>query len=419
VTEYVDFTKRRLNILFISQYFHPEPFSNNEIARSLVIRGHDVEVVCCVPNYPEGAFYPSHSNKARRRERWEGISILRARTVARGRGALTLLLNYVVYPVAALATIARHGRGSYSVSFTSMPSPIFQCIVAVAYKWFCGVPAVYWVQDIWPESLFNTINLKSRVLRGPIRSLCAFLYQQADFVLVQSEAFRPALEIMGVDSDKIGFLPNSAPDDFFPLSRASVDPVIAALVPKAPLQLMFAGNIGESQNLDVIIDAARRLRGRCAIQWTLVGSGRDFDRLVKVVGEARLEDIINFAGHHPISTMPAFYALADAMIISLKNTEIFRMTVPYKLQTYLSAGKPVIGSISGETKRIIEASDAGFCADAGDVEALCNSVLQFAALSEKQRAVMSQNARAYFVEHYSASRVFDVLEQQLLKLAKL
>lgn len=412
-----DSSKRRMNILFISQYFYPEPFSNTEIARSLVVRGHNVEVVCCVPNYPEGAFYADYSNKVRRREIWEGISILRARTIARGKRALTLMLNYLVYPVAALATIAQHGRGSYSVSFTSMPSPIFQCIVAVTLKWFGRVPAVYWVQDIWPESLFNTIQIKPRLLRGPIRGLCAFLYRQADIVLVQSEAFRPALELMGVDREKIGFFPNSAPDDFVPMSRAGVDLCIAALVPTASLQLMFAGNIGESQNLDVIIDAASRLRSYGGIQWTLVGSGRDLDRLIKVVAQAGLEDIINFAGRHPMSTMPAFYALADAMIISLKDTEIFRMTVPYKLQTYMSAGKPVIGSVSGETKRIIDASGAGFCAEAEDVDGLCNTVLKFAALRDTQRAAMSQNARAYFAEHYSASRVFDGLERQLLKVA--
>jgi colanic acid biosynthesis glycosyl transferase WcaI len=418
VTGSAELPKRRMNILFISQYFHPEPFSNTEIARSLVARGHDVEVACCVPNYPEGVFYAGHSNKERRQEIWEGISILRARTVARGKRALTLMLNYLAYPVAALATIARHGRGSYSVSFTSMPSPIFQCIVAVVLKWRCGVPAVYWVQDIWPESLFNTINIKSKFLRGPIRVLCAFLYRQADMVLIQSEAFRPALQAMGVDREKIGFFPNSAPDDFVPMSRATVDPAIAEFVPTASLQLMFAGNIGESQNLDVIIDAAARLRSHMDIKWTLVGSGRDLDRVVKTVAQAGLEDTIIFAGRHPMSTMPAFYALADAMIISLKDTEIFRMTVPYKLQTYMSAGKPVIGSISGETKRIIEASGVGFCANAEDVDGLCSAVLKFAALRETQRAEMSQNARAYFAENYSASRVFDGLERQLLNVAK-
>lgn len=407
-----------MKILFISQYFHPEPFSNNDIARFLVARGHEVEAVSCVPNYPDGVFYPGHSNAAKREELWEGVRILRARTVARGKRPLTLFLNYLFYPLAALATIARRGHGPYSVSFTSMPSPIFQCIVAVVMKSLRGVPAVYWVQDIWPESLFNTIGIRSPLLRAPIRALCAFLYRRADILLVQSEAFRPKLEAMGVAPERIAFFPNSSPSDFEPIARDTVDPAIAALLPPAPLRLMFAGNVGESQNLDIFVEAAKRLRGQLDVQWVIVGSGRDLERITALVAEAGLDDTITFAGRHPMDKMPAFYALADAMFVSLKDTEIFRMTVPYKLQTYMSAGKPVIGSISGETRNIVEAAQIGFCADAGNLDGLCDAVHKFAALTPAERQTMSSNAIAYFNAHYSADRVFGDLERHLLSVAK-
>lgn len=407
-----------MKILFISQYFHPEPFSNNDIARFLVARGHEVEAVSCVPNYPDGTFYPGHSNKTNRVEQWEGVRILRARTIARGKRPLTLFLNYLFYPLAALATIARRGSGSYSVSFTSMPSPIFQCIVALVVKLVNGVPAVYWVQDIWPESLFNTIGIRNPLLRSPIRAFCAFLYRHADIVLVQSEAFRPKLEAMGVDPGRIAFFPNSSPGDFEPIERGSVDPAIAALLPPAPLRLMFAGNVGESQNLDIFIEAAKHLRGQLDVQWIIVGSGRDLKRVTARVAEAGLEDIVIFAGRHPMNKMPEFYALADAMFVSLKDTEIFRMTVPYKLQTYMSAGKPVIGSISGETRNIVEAAQIGFCADAEDVNGLCVAVQRFAALTPSEKRTLSANAIKYFNAHYSADRVFGELERQLLSVVK-
>lgn len=407
-----------MKILFISQYFHPEPFSNNDIARSLVARGHEVETVSCVPNYPDGAFYPGHSNAANREEQWEGVRIIRARTIARGKRPLTLFLNYLFYPLAAMATIAQRGHGPYSVSFTSMPSPIFQCIVAVVMKLVRDVPAVYWVQDIWPESLFNTIGIRNRFLRAPFRAFCAFLYRQADILLVQSEAFRPKLEAMGVAPNKISFFPNTSPDNFEPIARGAVDPAIAALLPPAPLRLMFAGNVGESQNLDIFIEAANRLREQVDMQWIIVGSGRDLERLTARVIEAGLDDIVIFAGRHPMDKMPAFYALADAMFISLKDTEIFRMTVPYKLQTYMSAGKPVIGSISGETRNIVEAAKIGYCADAGDLNGLCEAVKRFAALTHYERHMMSENALAYFNAHYSADCVFGELERQLLSVAK-
>ena len=407
-----------MKILFISQYFHPEPFSNTDIARAMIDRGHEVEAVTCVPNYPEGAFYSGYSNSARRSEDWSGIRILRARTVARGKRAATLLMNYLAYPPMALWTILRRGSGGYSVSFTSMPSPIFQCIVAVAMKVFRGVPAVYWVQDIWPESLINTVHIRNPLLQRALRAMCAFLYRRADILLVQSEAFRPKLAAMGVDPDRIAFFPNTAPDSFVPLSRDQVDPAITGLIPPAPLRIMFAGNVGESQNLDVVIAAAERLRGTTDVQWVIVGSGRDLDRITARVAAAGLDDVVVFAGRHPMDAMPAFYALADAMIVSLKDTEIFRMTVPYKLQTYMSAGKPVIGSISGETQRIVDEADVGFCADADDVEGLCDAVRRFAALTPEQRTALGINARAYFEAHYSATRVMDGLEQRLRSVAK-
>lgn len=407
-----------MKILFISQYFHPEPFSNNHIAQFLVTRGHDVEAVSCVPNYPDGVFYPGHSNATNREEDWQGVRILRARTIKRGKRSLTLILNYLFFPLAALATIARQGRGPYSVSFTSMPSPIFQCIVAVVMKWVSGVPAVYWVQDIWPESLFNTLRIKNPLFCMPIRILCAFLYRQADIVLIQSKAFRPKLEAMGVDPDRVAFFPNTSPDDFEPIERNAVDPAIAALLPPAPLRVMFAGNVGESQNLDVLIQAAKQLRDEIDVQWVIIGSGRDLERITACVADAALGETVIFVGRHPMNKMPAFYALADAMFISLKDTEIFRMTVPYKLQTYMSAGKPVIGSISGETRNIVEAARIGFCADAGDVNGLCDAVRRFAALTPNEKQALSANAIAYFNTHYSADKVFGELERQLLSVAK-
>ena len=407
-----------MNVLFISQYFHPEPFSNNEIAQALVERGHDVEVVCCVPNYPEGIFYEGYSNAKRRTEKWGKVRILRARTKARGKGRLSLFLNYLIYPPAALTTIAKKGVGDYSVSFTSMPSPIFQCIVALVLKRRRGVPAVYWVQDIWPESLVNTLGLTNRPIKLFLTKLCSYLYRGADLVLIQSEAFRPRLESMGVHSSRIAFFPNTAPDEFIPLDKSAVDPAIIAMVPPASLRLMFAGNVGESQNLDLIVQAAAKLRHHHSIQWVIVGSGRDLERIQQSITSAGLDDIIKPVGRHPTNKMPDFYALADAMIISLKDTEIFKLTVPYKLQTYMGAGKPVIGSISGETKRIIEQANMGYCAEAEDLKGFCAAVMQFASLSIEQRRHLALNARNYFNAHYNAENVFNGLEEKLLSVVR-
>lgn len=402
-----------MRILFLSHYFYPEPFSNTDIARALVQRGHEVEVVCYVPNYPDGTFYPGYSNRERREEELDGIRIRRAWTIPRGNNRGTLLVNFLLFSFTALFTIWRRGVGNYDVSFTSMPSPIFQGVASIVMKKLRGVPAVWWVQDLWPESLLVTLGIRNSFVARLMRWICGFLYRRADLLLVQSEAFRPRLEALGVSPERISFFPNTAPDEFVVIASGQADPAINALFPPTQLRLMFAGNIGESQNLDIIVAAASRLRNICDIQWVIVGSGRDAGRISKRVLDAGVEDLVVLTGRHPMNSMPHFYALADAMIVSLKDTEIFALTVPYKLQTYMSAGKPVIGSISGEARRIIEMANIGFCADANDLEGFCRAVQTFAALDSKSRAAMGSRARAWFEQHYAASSTFDRLEREL------
>lgn len=407
-----------MNILFISQYFYPEPFSNNDIAQALAKRGHEVEAVVCVPNYPEGEFYPGFSNRERRTEMWNNIHILRAFTVARGKRPVTLLLNYLTYVPSAIWTIFSKGRGDYSVSFCSMPSPVTQCIVAIAMKFGRGVPSIFWVQDIWPDSLVNTLGIKNRFVKVALHKFCALLYRQADIVMIQSEAFRPKLEAMGVEGHRLVYFPNTAPDDA-PGDLPDADRLkIKSLFPATPLRLMFAGNVGESQNLDIILHAAARLRERFDIQWVIVGSGRDLERLKALADKLEVNDIVLFAGRHPMQSMPAFFERADAMIVSLKNTEIFHMTIPFKLQSYMKAGKPVIGSISGETMRIIDEARMGFCAEADDIDAFCVAVEKFAALSQDERNQCSENAHRYFMANFAPDHIYGLLERHLQSVAK-
>jgi colanic acid biosynthesis glycosyl transferase WcaI len=402
-----------MKILFVSQYFHPEPFSNGDIARALVGRGHEVDVICCVPNYPEGRFYPGYDNKTRREECWEGVNVVRVRTVPRGSRPAQLIANYLVYPPAAVAAWWRRRARRYDVSFTSMPSPIFQALVPTVVRALRGVPAVHWIQDIWPDSLINAFGIRNRALHWLLGAFCTWLYRRADVLLIQSEAFRPKLEAMGLPADRIAFLPNTSPALFERIDRDAVDPPVVEMLPQAKLRLMFAGNVGESQNLDVFIDAASRLPAELGIQWVVVGEGRDLARVKDRVAAAKIDNAFVFTGRQPMEMMPHFYAMADAMLVSLKDTEIFRMTVPFKLQSQLALGKPVIGSIGGEAKRIIDESHAGFCAEPDNVEDLVEVVRRFAATSVEEREAMAANAIAYFQAHYEADRVYTMLEDAL------
>lgn len=398
-----------MRIALISQYFYPEQFSNNTIAQELVSRGHEVHAFPCVPNYPTGKFFEGYSNKTRRDEEWEGIHISRVYTVPRGNNPLSLIGNYITYPITASWTLLRRLKPSADVSFVSMPSPLFQAFAGIILRWRTGTPCVYWVQDIWPESATYTLGLRNRLVVGVLNAVCGWLYRKADIVMVQSAAFHDMITRFGVPSERIRLLPNTAPDTYHPVAPEQA-PEHAGLVPQDGFRLMFAGNIGESQDFDTLVAAAAMLREREDLHWVIVGSGRDEDRVKRLVSENDLEDRFHFLGRHPEQDMPKFFAHADAMLVSLKDIPIFSLTVPYKTQCYMACGKPIIASLNGEGARIINESGAGIAVAAGSPEVLAGAIVRMMNTTPAERATYSENARNYFDSNYSASKVYDDLE---------
>jgi len=405
-----------MKIAFLSQYFHPETFSNNAIAEALVARGHEVHAVPCVPNYPAGTFFPGYSNRARREETWRGVAIHRARTWPRGRSAASLALNYLVYPVTATWTAMRRVPGRPDVSFVSMPSPLLQAFAGVFLRWLKGTPTVYWVQDIWPESATYTLGLKNPLLTRPLAWLCGWLYRRADLILVQSAAFPAMIERFGVAPGRIRVFPNTAPETYRPVVPEDA-PDEAALVPQHGFRLMFAGNIGESQDFDTLIAAADLLRDLADLTWVIVGSGRDMARVQAVIADKGLADRFVFAGRHPEDRMPFFFAHADAMLVSLKDIPIFALTVPYKIQCYMACGKPIVAALSGEGARIVEEAGAGTVAPAGRPEALARAVRAMHDAGAAERAAMGRRARAFFEARFAADKVYGDLEAWLAEAA--
>lgn len=405
-----------MKISFISQYFFPEQFSNNSIARHLVSLGCEVKATVCVPNYPAGIFFDGYSNSERRRETWEGIEIERVRTIPRGKSTLSMMGNYLGYVFAASLRVLLSGDRP-DVIFVSEPSPVTQILPAVLQRLRTGAPIVCWVQDIWPESATLTLGTDSPLIVKPLGWLSSWLYRKPDLVLIQSPAFRPMLERFGIPPAKICVFPNTAPDGFEPLNPTDA-PAQAALVPQSGFRVMFSGNIGESQDFDVIVSAAERLRKCSDLSWVIVGSGRDMTRVKALVEEKGLSDRFFFLGRHPEARMPLFFAHADALIVTLKDLPIFALTVPYKVQCYLACGRPVIAALAGEGRRTIETARAGLVSAPGDPDALATSVKRMMDMNEAKRREYGANARTFFEENYAASQVYDLLEDWLLKIRK-
>lgn len=401
-----------LRVLFLSQYFYPEQFSNNGIATELVARGHRVTAIPCVPNYPEGQFYDGYGNFRKRAETWEGVDIRRAWTVARGRTKVQLIANYLTYPLAALWEIIKLHRPKGDVSFVSMPSPLLQAFAGVLAKRLWGIPTVYWVQDLWPETVQQLLGLHDGPFLKLLDKVCGWLYRQADLILVQSAAMPDNLARHGVDPRRIRVLPNTAPPFFRPLPLESIRDV-AVEIDRDRFIVLFAGNIGESQGLDVLVEVAGQLGYDDDTLFVLVGDGRARADLEREIAARGLTDRFHFCGRHPEALMPHFFAQADALFASLREAPNFSVIVPYKIQTYMACGKPIIAALDGEGARIIEHSGAGVTSPPGDARGVVNSIRALRLMGSAERMRMGERARLYFEENFSNRVIFDTVEQAL------
>lgn len=408
---------RSLEILYLSQYFHPEQFLNNHIAKALVEAGHRVDVVTCVPNYPAGRFFDGYSNARRKEELWEGVHVHRVFTIARGKSALQLIANYLAYPVAASWRIMRlMKRRRPALSFVSMPSPLFQALAGIFAKRVFGVPTIYWVQDIWPDSAIITLRLKNRFFIRALTWVCGWIYRQADIVMVQSDGFHGKIAEFDVDPKRIVTLPNSAADFFKPLNADSIPPRLRALVPEDVRTLMFAGNIGVSQDFDTIIAAAQLLSPEIDLLIIIVGSGRDEDRVKAKIDQEGLSDRFKFLGRHPESDMPALFACADGMLVSLRDEPIFALTVPSKVQAYLACGKPILASLAGEGSLIIKGSQVGLAVAPGSPLELSRAMEEFAKTDRAALVEMGLRSRTLYEKSFSLKAVTRKLLDSMMAL---
>lgn len=402
-----------MDILFLSQYFYPENFLNNHIARALVRAGHRVNVICCVPNYPAGEFFPGYSNKLRKDENWQGIKIHRAFTIARGRRPWQLVANYLTYPVAASWRILRMGKTRGNISFVSMPSPLFQALAGIFAKKIWRIPTVYWVQDIWPDSAIITLGIQNRGMIRLLNAICGWIYRQADLIMVQSDGFHEKIAAFGVPSKRILTLPNPAPELFHPISLADVPQHIREKIPTDRPVLMFAGNIGRSQDFDSLIAGVKLLPDSVPFLLVVIGSGRDEARVKAMVNSQGVGHRFLFLGRHQEADMPAFFACAGAMLVSLRDEPIFSLTIPSKIQAYMACGKPIFASLAGVGSAIIEAAQAGMCISPSDPSQLAKMFEEFATMRADDLDAFGKNARAAYEEQYSLERIVGQLETKL------
>ncbi len=394
-----------MRTLIVSQYYWPESFRINDVAKSLQEKGVEVDVLTGKPNYPSGHIFPGYRSSGCQQEVHQGVKINRIPLFERGNGGLRLALNYLSFVLSGLLFAPWMLRKkNFDVIFIYAPSPILQAIPAIFLGWLKGCPVVLWVQDLWPESLSATGHVKNRMVLKLVELVVRFIYQHCDLLLVQSRAFDAPVRLLASNTP-IVYYPNSV-DDTFAMPATEITPVVDGL--GMGFSVMFAGNIGVAQAVGVIVEAATLLREYANIHFVVLGDGNSREWMLN---EVKLRGLTSFhlPGRFPVETMPGFMQKASALLVTLADQPIFAATVPNKVQAYLAAGRPIIACLNGEGARLVVEAEAGLATPAEDARALADTILNLYHSPHEILEKMGKNGREYYQQHFNHDRLVDQL----------
>lgn len=403
-----------MRILILTQWYPPEPaILLQELAQTLQARGHDVTVLTGYPNYPSGKLYPGYRLHFRQRETLAGVPLVRVPLYPEhSRSAIRRVINYLSFAVSS-ALLGPWRSKRPDVMFVYHP-PLTVGLSALFLSWFWQIPFVYQVQDLWPETLRATGMLNNaRILRW-IDRFARFIYARADKILVISPGFRKNLIQKGVPSEKIHFVSNWVE------CEDSVDEpdlkLATELGLKGKFNIMFAGNMGEAQGLMTLIEAASLMGDLPEVQFVLVGDGTALTSLEHAVQNRHLSNV-RFLGRYPQQKMSALFALADVLLVHLKDDPLFEITIPHKILTYLGTGKPILAAVSGDAASVVIEAEAGIHCRPEDPQALKDAVHAFYAMSCEERNQMGQRGLHAARTAYSRNKLIAKIELVLKEAA--
>lgn len=398
----------KAHILVISQYFYPEQFRINDITSELVKRGYQITVITGIPNYPQGKFYEGYGCFKKRTESYNGAEIIRLPILPRGHSSIMMALNYLSFVIS----------GFFWSKFTALKadkvfiyevSPMTQALPGIWYAKKHKIPSILYVMDLWPENVRYAGGIENTKILHLIGKVVDYIYRNTDVILTSSKSFIDAIKARGFAGHNIKFWPQYAEEWYTPMLSDEVK--ISEIPQDGVFNIVFTGNIGVAQGLDILPQCAMLLKQRgTQVRFNIIGDGRFRETLQAEISENQVAAYFNFIPKKPASDIPKYLALCDAALLTLSPNEIFKMTLPAKLQSYLACGIPVIASADGESQEVVKEADAGIAVNAGDYAGLADAVEAMIRLSKKERIVMGQNARKYYEANFEKQKLLNQID---------
>ena len=362
-----------LKILLITQNFYPEIGSASNRAKNIYIalkeKGYEVTVLTTEPNYPNRNLYNDEAF-------WDAdipeADVVRIQLSA--RRYTSSIFRRLIYYLEMMWKFVFHNfklRKDYDVVFATLPS-IFIGVAGIAAKVRQRAVFIVDIRDLWPESLLGIKKFDNRFALKLAYGLESFLYRKADEIIVNSEEFIPYMVSKKVHREKISFIPNSLTDAELNQRVLREDYRVSD-----EITVLYAGNIGLAQDLDTLINIAKRLNCNSKIRFEVIGYGfmmKDIQQRIVDLGLGNIKVLKAKSRKEAMVTI----ANADVVYVSLKDCDVFKTVLPGKVVDYMGAGKAIVANVSGYPAQVIGEADCGLVSEVGDVDELCGFVLRLA-----------------------------------------
>lgn len=395
-----------MKILVVCQHFYPEQFRINDICFELAQRGNEVTVLTGLPNYPKGKVFKDYKWLRNRKQKINNVKIIRSFLIGRGKSTIMMGINYLCFTIMA-SIKAIFIKKDFDIIYVFQLSPITMAIPAIIVKKMIKKPLIIHCLDQWPISItIGGIKKTSKVYKFFYR-LSKWVYNQADLITISSKSFKKYfIEELKIKDKGFVYWPSYAETSYSNINYKEDD----------NFDLVFAGNIGPAQSVETIVETANILKNDKQIKFHIIGDGLNKDNCEKLANKYNLENII-FYGFHPVEKMPDFYNIADAFLITMADNEIVNNTLPAKIQSYMSAGRPIIGAINGEVKEVVKEANCGVCCKSLDYNGLAKLILSV--YRDKDKLIKwAENGKKYYQTNFTKEKCLEDLEKIMLSITK-
>lgn len=377
-----------------------------------VKRGYKVTVVTGIPNYPMGKTFKGYGITKKRHEVWNGIEIYRIPLIPRGSGSLGMIANYLSFMISGmLAGKMKNIKADLVFSFEV--SPMTQVMTGISFAKKLHVPHYLYVQDLWPENVITVTGIRNPLIIKPIDKMVDYIYKNSDEIFATSPSFVEAIcnRKVAVNREKVHYWPQYAEEFYKPIDKSiAKEAAVAYGIPNDDsFKIIFTGNVGTAQGIDILPQTAELLKNE-NIKFVIIGDGRYLEKLVSDIKSRQLEKMFIFVARQPAEKIPVLLSACDVAFISFADDELWKMTIPAKLQSYMACGMPIIAVADGETKRIIEEAKCGWVCKMGDSRGLKKTIHEMMKIDLQE---MMKHSLCYYNNNYKKEKVISKIMDYL------